>query len=304
MTPDAVSILKTHADTMTRYLHTYIDTYAHAPSSLLKAMDYSLSAGGKRLRPALLLESFALAHVFTASSHPQTVLPPADPVPVAAAMEMVHTFSLVHDDLPAMDDDDLRRGRPTNHKVFGEAMAILAGDAMVSLAFEIIAERAPADLVAVLVRELARATGPCGMIGGQVLDIAGENQILDLQQLQQIHQKKTGALLVASCRLGALCARAPADVVNTLGIYGQHIGLGFQIMDDVLDETATPQQMGKATGKDAGRGKNTYPQLMGLQASQAEAQQQITQAIHALAPFGPAADNLNSIARFITDRRV
>jgi len=218
-------------------------------------------------------------------------------------MELIHTFSLVHDDLPAMDDDDLRRGRPTNHKVFGEAMAILAGDAMVSMAFELIARAAPADLTAPLVIELAGATGPSGMIGGQVLDIAGENQSLDLLQLQQIHRKKTGALLIASCRLGAMCARAPAEVVDALSTYGRHVGLAFQIMDDVLDETATQEQMGKATGKDAGRGKNTYPRLMGLHASKIEAQNQVAHAIASASSFGVASANLVAVAEFVVARR-
>ena len=299
MSRDAPGILRAHADTMTRYFRTLIDTYTDAPQSLLKAIDYSLSAGGKRLRPALLLEAYALA----SSMRMDAQLPPADPIPVAAAMELIHTFSLVHDDLPAMDDDDLRRGRPTNHKVFGEAMAILAGDAMVSMAFELIARAAPADLTAPLVIELAGATGPSGMIGGQVLDIAGENQSLDLLQLQQIHRKKTGALLIASCRLGAMCARAPAEVVDALSTYGRHVGLAFQIMDDVLDETATQEQMGKATGKDAGRGKNTYPRLMGLHASKIEAQNQVAHAIASVSSFGVASANLVAVAEFVVARR-
>src|SRR5439155_24390170 len=190
---------------------------------------YSLLAPGKRLRPTLVLETFrACAHSDAASAQ-------ADPtddehsavsgqhsaLAAAAAIELIHTFSLVHDDLPAMDDDDLRRGRPTNHKVFGEAMAILAGDAMVSMAFELIACDAESDLVSPLIRELAAATGPEGMIGGQVLDMEGENKSLSLDQLQSLHRKKTGALLTAACRLGAICARADEmklDAFTELGL--------------------------------------------------------------------------------------
>jgi geranylgeranyl diphosphate synthase type II len=162
-----------------------------------------------------------------------------------------------------MDNDDLRRGRPTNHKVYGEAMAILAGDAMTTLAFELIATDADPELAGSLVRELARASGPCGMIGGQVLDMDGENRNLDLAGLQQIHRMKTGALLTTSCRLGAICARASELSLTAVTEYGRHLGLAFQIIDDILDVTSTPEQLGKATNKDAAKGKNTYPTPIG-----------------------------------------
>jgi geranylgeranyl diphosphate synthase type II len=224
----------------------------------------------------------------------------------AAAMELIHTFSLVHDDLPAMDDDDLRRGQPTNHKVFGEAMAILAGDSMVTLAFEVIATDADPAMVPQLVRELAIATGVCGMIGGQVLDIDGENQSLALDQLQRIHRMKTGALLTASCRLGAIAAGATSRQLDAMTAFGKHLGLAFQIVDDVLDVTATPEQMGKATNKDAGKGKNTYPALIGLDASRAEAARQLDAAIDAITPLGTAAggraERLAMLARFVVER--
>jgi len=217
-------------------------------------------------------------------------------------MELIHTFSLVHDDLPAMDDDDLRRGRPTNHKVFGEAMAILAGDAMVTMAFELLATDAHTPYVATLVKELAHATGPEGMIGGQVLDIDGEEKTLTLDQLQQVHRMKTGALLTASCRLGAISAGANESQLNSVAEYGRHLGLAFQIIDDVLDVTSTPEQMGKATNKDAAAGKNTYPVLMGLEASRAEAQKQLDLALQSIDQLGPAADGLRNLAKFVVER--
>jgi geranylgeranyl diphosphate synthase type II len=219
-------------------------------------------------------------------------------------MELIHTFSLVHDDLPAMDDDDLRRGRPTNHKVFGEAMAILAGDAMTTLAFEIIATDADPDLVGPLVRELAAAAGPCGMIGGQVLDMAGENQNLDLPGLQQIHRMKTGALLTTSCRLGAISARAAEATLASVTEYGRHLGLAFQIVDDILDVTSTPEQLGKATNKDASKGKNTYPTLLGLEQSREEAKRQLKAALDAVIPLGNAASELRTLARFVVERNL
>ena len=260
--PDAISILREHGATVDAGLRAVRSGYADAPPTLLDAIDYSLLAGGKRLRPALVLECFNACGGDSTNNRLA--------VAAATAMELIHTFSLVHDDLPAMDDDDLRRGRPTNHKVFGQAMAILAGDAMTTIAFELIAATATAPDAAqdagpsaalALVAELARAAGPAGMIGGQVLDIAGENQTLSLARLQTIHRMKTGALLTASCRMGAIAAgHAVASMaVRQLSAYGAHLGLAFQIVDDLLDVTSTPEQLGKATNKDAKRGKNTYP---------------------------------------------
>jgi len=216
-------------------------------------------------------------------------------------MELIHTFSLVHDDLPAMDNDDLRRGRPTNHKVYGEAMAILVGDAMVTLAFEVLASDAEPAAVVALVRELAHASGPEGMIGGQVLDIDGENQHLSLPELQRVHRMKTGALLTASCRLGAIAARQEAHLA-AITDFGTHLGLAFQIVDDVLDVTSTPEQMGKATKKDAGKGKNTYPSLLGLENSRLEAQKQLAAALASLSPLGAAGAGLAALAKFVVER--
>src|SRR6185437_2907167 len=199
--PDAADILRKHAAAIIQPLESAIARSGVIPPKLKDAIAYSVTAGGKRLRPALLLES-AIACAGRCDD--------ATAIAAAVAMELIHTFSLVHDDLPAMDDDDLRRGQPTNHKVFGEALAILAGDAMVTLAFEVLAIDARPELLPALVKELAHAAGPAGMIGGQVLDIEGEHQQLTLDQLQQIHRLKTGALLTAACRLGAIVANAPA----------------------------------------------------------------------------------------------
>jgi geranylgeranyl diphosphate synthase type II len=215
---------------------------------------------------------------------------------------LIHTFSLVHDDLPAMDDDDLRRGRPTNHKVFGEAMAILAGDAMVSMAFELIATDAAPPHVAPLVCELAQATGPEGMIGGQALDIDPHDRPTSLEQLQHLHRMKTGALLRSACRLGAIAADAPQSQRSAIDAFGHHLGLVFQIVDDILDVTSTPEQMGKATHKDAAKGKTTYPMLLGLDASRREAADHLSRALDAIAPLGPAAAGLAGMARFVVSR--
>jgi len=201
-----------------------------------------------------------------------------------------------------MDDDDLRRGKPTNHKVFGEAMAILAGDAMTTLAFEILARDAAPEVAAGLVRELASAAGPAGMIGGQVMDMDSQNAALSLEQLTQLHRMKTGALLTSACRMGAIAAGADKPALRSIGEFGRHIGVAFQIVDDLLDVTATPEQMGKQTGKDAGRGKNTFPALIGVDESVAEAKRHLDAAIRAIAGFGPAGASLTLLARFIGER--
>jgi geranylgeranyl pyrophosphate synthase len=290
----AVELLRRHGGAVDAYLVSLRGRFPTAPPRLLDAVDYSLTAGGKRLRPALVLET---AHACGGE--------PGDPSALAAAgaIELIHTFSLVHDDLPAMDDDDLRRGRPTNHKVFGEAMAILAGDAMVALAFELLATDAAPAAVPALVRELAAATGPAGMIGGQVLDMAGENVTLSLEELRHLHAMKTGALLTCACRMGAIAARADARVLEAVTAYGRHLGLAFQIVDDLLDVTATPEQMGKATGKDAGRGKNTYPSLIGVEESRREAGEQLAAAVRAVERLGRQSEGLQVLSRFVVERR-
>jgi geranylgeranyl diphosphate synthase, type II len=295
-TAGAVEILKAHGAAVQDYLRSLRDRYAPAPRRLLEAVEYSLMAGGKRLRPALVLET---ARACGASAAQQT----RSALAAAGAIELIHTFSLVHDDLPAMDDDDLRRGRPTNHKVFGEAMAILAGDAMVTMAFEVIATDAEPGAAPLLVRELASASGPVGMIGGQVLDIDGERVSLSYDELRHLHAMKTGALLTCACRMGAIAAGADATSLEAVTAFGRHLGLAFQIVDDLLDVVATPEQMGKATGKDAAKGKNTYPSLIGVDASSRAAREQLEAALAAVRGLGGDAAGLQALARFVVERK-
>jgi geranylgeranyl diphosphate synthase, type II len=295
--PRGPDILARHARAVEQYFDSLAPRLAAAPPRLIEAIRYSLEAGGKRLRPALVLESHDACAAVTGTPDR------ASGLAAAAAMELVHTFSLVHDDLPAMDDDDLRRGKPTNHKVFGEAMAILAGDAMITLAFEVIAADANPQRSPQLIRQVAAAAGPEGMIGGQVLDIAAEGRALNLDELRNLHRMKTGALITASCRLGAIAAGACEAHLAAVTSFGRHLGLAFQIIDDVLDVEATPEQLGKATQKDADRGKNTYPALLGVAESRAEGGRQARLAAAALEPLGNAAAGLAALAAFVIDRQ-
>jgi geranylgeranyl pyrophosphate synthase len=296
---DATTLLAQHARDVTRFLRDEIPILCRlneAPPQLREAVEYSLLAGGKRLRPSLVLETH---HALATGRGPGP-----SPLPAAAAVELIHTFSLVHDDLPAMDDDDLRRGRPTSHIAFGEALAILAGDAMTTMAFEVLAQgyAATPPLVAALVSELAQASGAAGMIGGQVLDIAAENQALSIEQLGVIHGRKTGALITCACRMGARVAGSDERSLEAMTYYGRHLGLAFQIADDLLDLTATSQEMGKETHKDTAAGKNTYPALLGLDGARAAARQEVERAIDALSSLGDTADGLRALARFAVDR--
>jgi geranylgeranyl diphosphate synthase type II len=290
LTPvDAIEILKRDSSLIDGYLRDAIAQrriHPDVPGTLFDAIEYSLFAGGKRLRPALVIESFRAC-----GGTDDAAIPPA-----AGAIELIHTFSLVHDDLPAMDDDDLRRGRPTSHKIFGEAMAILAGDAMMTLAFELIADHGA------LVRELSRAAGHAGMIGGQVRDIEGENRSLDLESLSSLHSMKTGALLRCAARMGAICANADDQTIARLTDFAAHLGLAFQIVDDLLDVTSTPQELGKQTGKDESRGKNTYPALLGVDRAKSQAAEQLAASLTAIEPLGASAANLRTLARFVIDR--
>jgi len=296
----AAELLGQHGQRLHDYFAVIRGRYGNAPPRLIESIQYSLLAGGKRLRPGLILECCEACLGNKVQGRQSESRKSA--LAAAAAMEFIHTFSLVHDDLPAMDDDDLRRGRPTNHKVFGEAMAVLAGDAMVTMAFEILAGDAHPAVAVRLIAELAHATGPEGMIGGQVLDIDGEQQSLTLEELQHVHRMKTGALLTASCRLGAMAAEATEAQLAAVTEFGRHLGLAFQIVDDVLDVTSTPEQMGKATNKDAAKGKNTYPGLIGLEESKREAHRQLSLAQDALRQLGPDADGLADLARFVVER--
>jgi geranylgeranyl diphosphate synthase type II len=263
-------------------------------------MRYSLLAGGKRLRPILCLAACELA----GGSREQAM-------PTAVALEMVHTMSLIHDDLPAMDNDDLRRGRPTNHKVYGEANAILAGDALLTRAFEMVALRSPgvpAERLLAVVGELSLASGAPGLVGGQVVDLECEGKTVDLDTLEYIHLHKTGALLRACVLTGALIAGAPEALLAALRTYARGIGLAFQIIDDILDVTASSEVLGKTAGKDLTADKTTYPKLLGLEESRLRADALVAEAKAALAPFaeGPEAAGkaapLLALADYITSR--
>jgi geranylgeranyl diphosphate synthase type II len=273
------------------------------PASLLEAMRYSLLAPGKRLRPLLvLLGAEACGR------------PDADVWAAAVAVEMVHAYSLVHDDLPAMDDDDLRRGQPTCHKKFGEALAILAGDALLTLAFEVLAMCYPSATGATCCLELARAAGAAGMVGGQVDDLAWERQggagaaPRTLAGLEGLHGRKTGALIRASLRLGALAAHAGAEAAPAPGLlahldgYGRCLGLAFQITDDLLDAEGHAGLAGKRVGKDAARGKLTYPGLLGAAESRARAERLGLQAAEHCSALGPAAGRLLELFSFVLKR--
>jgi geranylgeranyl diphosphate synthase type II len=264
------------------------------PESLREAMRYSLLAGGKRLRPILCLAAFELA-----GGEGDLAMP------TAVALEMIHTMSLIHDDLPAMDNDDLRRGRPTNHKMFGEAKAILAGDALLTRAFEMVSLRSPgvsADRLLQVVGELSLASGAPGLVGGQVVDLESECKSVDLETLEYIHLHKTGALLRACVISGALVAGADATLQTALHTYARGIGLAFQIIDDILDVTASSAVLGKTAGKDLTADKTTYPKLMGLEESRRRADGLVTEAKAALEPWRDRAGPLLALADYITSR--
>jgi geranylgeranyl diphosphate synthase, type II len=265
------------------------------PEKIYEAMRYSLLAGGKRLRPILCLATCELFGGTLAMS-----------LPTACALEMIHTMSLIHDDLPAMDNDDYRRGKLTNHKVYGEDIAILAGDGLLAYAFEYVATQTknvePLNILSVIAR-LGKTVGAAGLVGGQVLDLESEGKTnITAETLTFIHTHKTGALLETSVVTGAILAGSPTEALEKLSKYAQNIGLAFQIVDDILDITATAEQLGKTAGKDLEAKKATYPSLWGLEASRTQAEQLINQAIEQLNDFGAAAEPLRAIARFIVDR--
>ncbi len=266
------------------------------PEGLLSAMEYSLLAGGKRLRPCLCL---SFAELFGAQR--------AQVMPFAAGFEIIHTYSLIHDDLPAMDDDDLRRGRPSNHKVYGEAGAILAGDGLLTEAFGCMSRAWPgvaADRVLPALAEAARAAGAAGMVGGQVLDMEyTARQGVTLAELAHMQTLKTGALITASCVCGAILAGATEEGVARAREYGEALGAAFQIVDDILDEVGDAATLGKPVGSDREQGKNTYPSLVGLEESRRLAQARVDAALAAIAAYaGPAADFLRDLARYMVTR--
>ncbi len=285
-------------DRVRRALERWAPPESADPPIIHRAMRYSLFAGGKRLRPLLAMASFDAAGGNEAAA--------AGIDAAACALEMVHTYSLIHDDLPALDNDDLRRGRPTCHKVFGDAMAILAGDALLTLAFEVLArlENCPPERQIILVRELAVSAGTSGgMIGGQVHDLQGEGEVPTAALLDRIHRAKTGALLRASVRMGAICAGADPMALAALSRFGDHAGLAFQIVDDILDVEQSSEQLGKTAGKDVAQNKITFPAVYGLEESRRLAAQELNAADSALSPFGESAHWLRELARFIVRRQ-
>jgi len=264
------------------------------PETIHRAMRYSLFAGGKRIRPILCMES-----AYAAGGEMDGV------APCACSLELIHTYSLIHDDLPALDNDDYRRGKLTNHKVFGDAMAILAGDSLLTLAFQVLAQLPVADDRRTrLIAELATASGTVGgMIGGQVADLEGEGKAPTAELLESIHRAKTGALLRASLRMGAIYAGASDEQYSALSCYGEHIGLAFQIVDDILDVEESSAALGKTAGKDAAQHKITFPAVYGLEASHRMAEEECARAHRVLAPFGDRAARLHELADHIVRRK-
>ncbi len=264
------------------------------PTSIHKAMRHSVFAGGKRLRPTLCMEA----------GRAVVGLLPTGIENLGAALEMLHTYSLIHDDLPALDNDDLRRGHPTCHKVFGEAIAILAGDALQTQAYETLSTLScPPEARVKIIEKIARATGTVnGMIGGQVVDLEAEHTRADAETLNYIHRSKTAALITASVVTGGLYASANTEQVKSLRCFGENIGLAFQIVDDLLDVTKTSEQLGKTAGKDVASEKVTYPALFGLEQSRKKADKLLQEASKALEPFGTQADVLKRLASFLVER--
>ncbi len=262
------------------------------PDSLRQAIRHSLMAGGKRLRPLLVLMSAQACGC-----------PRQRAMPAACAVEMVHTYSLIHDDLPAMDDDDWRRGQPSCHKVHGEALAILAGDALLTQAFEVIScDVQPPAIAAQCCLELARAAGATGMVGGQVDDLQGTGSAGDIAHLERIHRRKTGAMFRVSLRLGGAIAGADPHILSALDEYAEKLGLAFQVIDDLLDIRGTPESLGKSVGKDVRQSKLTFPAMLGIDESERRAADLIRGAQSALRTFGPEAECLNSLACYVLER--
>ena len=266
------------------------------PESIHEAMHYSLLAGGKRLRPVLVM---AAAEAVGGDRH--TILP------FAIAAELIHTYTLIHDDLPALDNDDLRRGKPTNHKVFGEAIAILAGDALLTQAFIIMTraagmETVPPECILKATHEMAGALGSTGMIGGQVVDLESEGKRINSETLEYIHIYKTGFLIRACIRCGGVLSQASKGQLSSLSSFGAHIGLAFQIIDDILDITGDQEKLGKDIGSDLTKNKATYPALYGLEESKRKAEELVEESINCLNEFDDRANPLREIARFFVQR--
>ncbi|MGC2353348.1 MAG: polyprenyl synthetase family protein [Candidatus Udaeobacter sp.] len=277
-----------------RALDRYLPKANTKPATLHRAMRYSLLAGGKRLRPILCLAAAEACGGKIGNA-----------LPVACALECIHTYSLVHDDLPSMDDDDFRRGRPTCHKIFGDGIAILAGDALLTIAFEIVSKAKPTSRydTSILLREIAVAAGSQKLIAGQVADLEAEGKNVKRDQLQFIHENKTAAILRSSVRLGAMSANADARKLSAITRFGQRLGLAFQIIDDILDVTQTSEILGKSAGKDVAAKKATYPAVIGLEKSRTEARRLTRQAHNALSVFRSSdAEPLHALANYLLER--
>jgi geranylgeranyl diphosphate synthase type II len=276
-----------------RALHRYLPKASTKPATIHKAMRYSLFAGGKRLRPILCLAAGEACGGLTKSA-----------LPLACALECIHTYSLIHDDLPSMDNDDFRRGRATCHKVFGDDIAILAGDALLTIAFEIAAEveASPNYDLGEIFREISSAAGSRKLIAGQVADLEAEGRPIDRAQLRYIHENKTAALLTTSVRLGAMSANATSTQLNAMSDFGRALGLAFQVIDDILDVTQTSEKLGKSAGKDAAAKKATYPAVIGLEKSRNEAARLTKEAHDALRSLGEKAETLHALANYLLER--
>ncbi len=279
--------------TVNAALDRFLPSETTRPSTIHRAMRYSLFAGGKRMRPALVLAAAAACGGRE-----------ADALPLACAVECIHTYSLIHDDLPAMDNDDYRRGKLTNHKVFGEGIAVLAGDALLTQAFEIAAQAKgwPRYPHRELIREIAQASGSLQLIAGQVADLEGEGRKISVAQLKYIHERKTSALLGCSARLGGMSANCSPAQLKALTDFGYQVGLAFQVIDDILDVTQTSEKLGKTAGKDTKAQKATYPAIVGLKQSQKIAAELTNKAFAALKPFGGKATALAALAEFLLQR--
>jgi geranylgeranyl diphosphate synthase, type II len=286
--------LRTRQKEIDRALDRYLPKASTKPATLHKAMRYSLFAGGKRLRPILCLAAAEACRGKIDNA-----------LPLACAVECIHTYSLVHDDLPSMDNDDFRRGRPTCHKVFGEGIAVLAGDALLTIAFEIVSTAKPASRydISILLGELAVAAGSQRLIAGQVADLEAEGKRVKRDQLRFIHENKTAAMLQASVRLGAMSANADARKLFGITQFGERLGLAFQVIDDILDVTQTSEILGKSAGKDVAAKKATYPAVIGLEKSRGEARRLTRQAHDALSAFrGGDAETLHALANYLLER--
>jgi len=290
-----VDILQSGVEITDRALERLLPPATQVPTSIHRAMRHSTFAGGKRLRPVLVYEA---ARMIAKGNLPAGV------EGLAAAIEMLHTYSLIHDDLPALDNDDLRRGKPTCHVVYGEAIAILAGDALQTLAYQTLAGLlCPTPTTVEIIRLIAEATGTVeGMIGGQVLDLEGEHSKPTAESVHAIHRAKTGALLRVSIVTGGLYAGATPSDADRLTAFGTRAGLAFQIMDDVLDVTQSSEQLGKTAGKDLVSDKATWPAVFGVEASRRDAARLIAEAFNELKPYGSAADGLKAVARYLVER--